>query len=183
MANGSLSGGLTAWCSGHHCKRVWNGVRAKGEQPVVRVVAADRTTRSDSARAVELASTVSSVPHARQLVAEDLANAHLPSTIIENTLIVVTELVTNAILHARPLPLDDARSGVVLRWAVLGHDVLIDVSDGGGSARPQLRPPSMSGDDGRGLSIVNALAREWDIRAEPGRVTVHAVVGPWKQGR
>lgn len=147
-----------------------------------RAVASNRATRPDGARAVELASAVSSVPHARQLVADDLAGVHLPAAIVENTLIVVTELVTNAVLHAQPLRLDDCRSGILLRWTILGDDVLVAVSDGGGSARPRLRPPSMSEDDGRGLSIVDALAREWDISAEPGRVTVHAVVGPWEQG-
>lgn len=119
------------------------------------------------------------MPHARHLVAEDLRGADVPTTVAENALIVVTELVTNAILHAQPLPLSDARSGVLLQWSVMGADVLIDVSDGGGPERPRVRQPSTAEAAGRGLSIVQAVAREWGVRAEPGRVTVHATVGPW----
>lgn len=145
-----------------------------------RVVAAKREARSDSVRAVELSSAVSSVPHARHLVAEDLISTGVPAGITENALIVVTELVTNAILHAKPLQLSDARNGVVLKWTITDIGVLIDVSDGGGPVRPHIRQPNSAEDEGRGLSIVDAVAREWDVRTEPGRVTVHAVVGPWE---
>lgn len=106
-----------------------------------RVVATRREARSNSARSVELTGEVSNVPHARHLVAEDLRNTNVSPTVIENALIVVTELVTNAILHAQPLPLSGTRTGVVLQWAVLGDDVLIEVSDGGGSERPRVRQP------------------------------------------
>lgn len=143
-----------------------------------RVVATRREARSNSARSVELTGEVSNVPHARHLVAEDLRNTNISPTVIENALIVVTELVTNAILHAQPLALSSTRTGVLLQWAVLGDDVLIEVSDGGGSERPKVRKPTSTEPQGRGLSIVDTIAREWRVRSEPGRVTVHAVVGP-----
>lgn len=149
---------------------------------MVRIAAINHGLRSYSARTVELSTKVSSVPRARHVVAEDLGNKGIPISVIENVLIVVTELVTNAIRHARPVSLGEVRSGVVLAWTVVGHDVLIDVSDGGGHQRPHVRRPSCAEDDGRGLAIVDAVAREWDIRAERDRVTVHAVVGPRNPG-
>ncbi|WP_169738788.1 ATP-binding protein [Jiangella gansuensis] len=145
-----------------------------------RVVATRREARSDSARVVELTGEVSNVPHARHLVAEDLRTSNVPPSVVENVLIVVTELVTNAVLHAQPLTLSGTRNGVLLQWSVFGDDVLIEVTDGGGADRPQIRQPTWTEDQGRGLSIVDAIAREWRVRAEPGRVTVHAIVGPWK---
>lgn len=144
-----------------------------------RVVAANREARTDSGVAIELASTVGSVPHARHLVAEDLRRAGLAAPVVENALIVVTELVTNAVLHAQPLARGGTAPSVSLRWAVVGDTVMIDVTDGGGRQRPRLRRPSSAEDAGRGLSIVDAVTLEWGVRAEPGRVTVHALVGPW----
>ncbi|WP_162606514.1 ATP-binding protein [Jiangella asiatica] len=144
-----------------------------------RVVATKREARSNSARLVELTGEVSNVPHARHLVAEDLRTTSVSPAVVENALIVVTELVTNAILHAQPLTLSGTRDGVLLQWSVFGEDVLIEVTDGGGPDRPQMRQPMWTEDQGRGLSIVDAIAREWRVRAEPGRVTVYAIVGPW----
>ena len=148
-----------------------------------RVVAAKREARTDNVRAIELTSAVSSVPHARHVVADDLKHSGLPSSVIENALIVVTELVTNAILHAQPVRSGDVPPAVGLQWTVIDDRIMINVTDGGGPERPRLRQPSSADDDGRGLSIVDAVALEWGVDSEPGRVCVHALVGPWNPTR
>ncbi len=142
-----------------------------------RVVAARRDVQVDSARTIELTSTVSSVPRARHLLAEDLGHTPLEPATVENALIVATELITNAILHAQPTSASETPPSVGLQWSVIGETVMINVTDGGGPGRPHIQEADSSEDAGRGLSIVDAVALDWGVRSERGRVTVHALVG------
>lgn len=146
---------------------------------MAQAVTVKRPVTADDARAVELASVISSVPAARHTVAEDLRAARIPQAVLENVLLIVTELVSNAILHARPLQLADSREGILLRWTITNRHVLVDVTDGGGGDRPELRQTPSVEAEGRGLAIVNALARDWSVRVEDGQVTVQAAVGEW----
>lgn len=132
------------------------------------------------ARALQLVSELSSVPAARHVVADDLRASGVPRTVLDNVLLVVTELLSNSILHAKPVPLTEVPEGVLLRWTVVGSHVLVDVTDGGGPDQPQLKHVPTVEPDGRGLAIVDALAREWQVHTDDGQVTVLAVVGPWE---
>ena len=133
-------------------------------------------TRTAGERTAELASAPSSVTAARHLVRDDLIARGLPSRVVEDALVVVSELVGNAVRHARPLH-RPRRSGVVmLRWDASGPDVRIDVTDGGGSLRPHVEPPSLAETGGRGLAIVSAVASDWGVISDGGQVTVFAVV-------
>lgn len=140
---------------------------------------AKRPAPTDGARSLQLASAISSVPTARHTVADDLRESGIPTAVLDNVLVVVTELVSNAVLHARPLRFGDSDEGVQLRWTVTDRHVLVDVTDGGGNDRPKLREAPSAEPEGRGLAIVEALARDWSVRRENGRVTVQAVIGPW----
>lgn len=148
-----------------------------------RAVATKLAERVEAAHTVELAADVSSVPAARHLVQDDLRARGLPATVIDNALIVVTELVSNAVLHAKPLELTGsvagASTGIVLRWAVHNGTVSVDVTDGGGIELPAVKRTPPADTAGRGLAIVDAVTRDWTVEVEPGRVTVHAVVAPW----
>lgn len=127
-------------------------------------------------RTAELVSAPSSVTAARHLVRDDLRTRGLPSRVIEDALVVVTELVGNAIRHARPLR-GTNRSGVVLlSWDATESQVRIDVTDGGGSNEPRVEPPSLANTGGRGLAIVSAVASDWGVVADGDGVTVFAVV-------
>ncbi|HEY9410097.1 MAG TPA: ATP-binding protein [Jiangellaceae bacterium] len=148
-----------------------------------RVVATDLAERADATRTVELAGSVSSVPEARHIVRDDLVRRRVPPTVIDNALIVVTELVSNAILHAEPLSMAGSSAGVVLRWSVADHHVFVDVTDGGGDDLPQQKLAAPVETAGRGLAIVDAVASHWTVQVDAGQVTVHAVVGPWEAGR
>jgi serine/threonine-protein kinase RsbW len=138
---------------------------------------------TDDARVLELANKASSVPEARHTVADDLRDAGVPQGVVDNVLVVVTELVSNAVRHAKPLRFSDSRRGFRLRWIVVDQHVLVDVTDGGGTEQPQVQHPSTVDPEGRGLAIVDALARDWSVRSANGEVTVQAVVGPWERPR
>lgn len=102
---------------------------------------------------------------ARELVVEDEPEAlsgarhfvlgvlaSMPQEVRDDAALVVTELVTNALLHAAP--------EVVLRVRVMGEGVRIEVSDG--SRQVPLRVPASTGSmTGRGLGLVSALASAW----------------------
>jgi hypothetical protein len=50
------------------------------------------------------------------------------------------------------------------------------VSDGGSATRPTPAQATVSSLGGRGLGIVDYLARNWGVRADDGGLTVWAVV-------
>ncbi|NDL58076.1 ATP-binding protein [Phytoactinopolyspora mesophila] len=149
---------------------------------MARTAAVRQPVTAEDARALEVANAISSVPAARHAVADDLRVAGIPQTVLDSVLVVVTELVSNALRHATPIKFSDSREGVLLRWNVTNRHVLIDVTDGGGDERPELKHAPPVELEGRGLAMVNALARDWSVRSENGRVTVQAVVGPWERG-
>ncbi|MEU9018653.1 ATP-binding protein [Actinomadura sp. NPDC048394] len=74
--------------------------------------------------------------------------------------LVVSELVTNALLHGV--------GAIVVRVLQDEHSRLpkVEVTDQG-AGRPVLRPPNYAVDSGRGLSIVAALASDWGVRSLP----------------
>lgn len=72
-------------------------------------------------------------------------------------LLVISELVTNALLHGA--------GAIVVRVFQEEHGRLtkIEVTDSG-VGRPVLHPPNDVADSGRGLAIVTALALDWGVR-------------------
>lgn len=134
-------------------------------------------TSTAGERTAELVSAPSSVTAARHVVRDDLVGRRLPSDVVEDALVVVTELVGNAVRHARPLRGGENRAGVVLlRWDITGDRVRIEVTDGGGNEQPHVEPPSLADTGGRGLAIVSAVARDWGVTTAGDEVTVYAIV-------
>jgi serine/threonine-protein kinase RsbW len=127
-------------------------------------------------RAVEFPDAPSSVPAARHLVRDDLAARELPQRVIDDSVLVVSELMTNAIRHARPLRVRGRADAVRLRWTGEPDRVLIDVTDGGGTVRPHVEAADLTDVGGRGLAIVQALAIDWGVTRAGTTVTVYAVV-------
>ena len=139
------------------------------------VVGPQATSRAGE-RTTELISAPSSVTAARHLVRDDLRIRGLPSRVIEDALVVVTELVGNAVRHARPLRRANRSGVVLLRWDATESEVRIDVTDGGGTKEPRVEPPSLADTGGRGLAIVSAVASDWGVISNGDGVTVFAVV-------
>jgi anti-sigma regulatory factor (Ser/Thr protein kinase) len=113
-----------------------------------------------------------SVAVARRHITADLLAAGVFEAAIGDAALVVSELLSNAVLHACPLP------GRCLRvtWIVDAGSVEITVTDGGGPTRPHAAQPSLSSPGGRGLGIVEYLSRHWGVRADSRGTTVWAVV-------
>ncbi len=86
--------------------------------------------------------------------------------------LVLSELVSNAIRHARPLPGGQVR----VSWTLDGGTLELAVSDGGGPTCPRAARYSVSSLGGRGLSIVDHLSRRWGVRSDELGSTVWAVL-------
>jgi anti-sigma regulatory factor (Ser/Thr protein kinase) len=113
-----------------------------------------------------------SVAVARQRLTADLAAAGIFQGAVRDAALVVSELLSNSIRHARPLP----GANVQVAWAVEDGSVEVAVSDGGGPTRPRQAHASVSSLGGRGLDIVEYLARTWGVRADDAGLTVWAVL-------
>jgi anti-sigma regulatory factor (Ser/Thr protein kinase) len=89
---------------------------------------------------------------ARRAVGGWLASKAFPDEHLDDWLIVVSEVITNAVVHGgTPIR-------VVVRWN--GERVMIEVFDGNSDVLPQVldRPPAVGG---RGLFLVARLSSHW----------------------
>ncbi|HEX2315438.1 MAG TPA: ATP-binding protein [Thermomonospora sp.] len=114
----------------------------------------------------------SSVAVARRRLASDLRATGVRSGVIDDANVIISELLSNALRHARPLPSGQIR----VSWRRLGDEVEVAVSDGGAMTEPRRSRPTLSSLGGRGLGIVEALAECWGVRHEDGCTTVWAVL-------
>lgn len=121
---------------------------------------------------VLLPHTPASVIAARSQISTDLHEAGIVSPAIGDATLVVSELLTNAILHARPLP--GAR--VLVAWALRERSLEVAVSDGGAMTRPRTTRLSLSSIGGRGLTIVENLSWRWGVLPNDFGLTVWAVL-------
>lgn len=96
----------------------------------------------------------------------------MPETTVGDAILVLSELVSNAIRHAHPLP--DGQ--VLVSWSLQGGTVEIAISDGGSPTRPHQVRRSMSALGGRGLAIVQHLSSGWGVRSDEQETTVWAVL-------
>jgi hypothetical protein len=80
---------------------------------------------------------------------------------LEDVAVVVSELLTNALLHALPAA-GHARTGWLVRLGLLqsGHCVICAVADPSRVA-PVLQQPEHFGETGRGLHVIAALSDQW----------------------
>lgn len=113
-----------------------------------------------------------SVAVARQHLTADLTAAGIFDGAVGDAALVVSELFSNAIRHARPLP----GANVRVAWDVGEGAVEVAVSDGGGSTRPHQANASLSSLGGRGLDIVEYLSSAWGVRTDDQGLTVWAVL-------
>ena len=114
--------------------------------------------------------TASSVGVARRRLIADLISAGIFEASACDAALVLSELISNALRHASPLP--DAK--VKVAWILRRDSVEVAVSDGGGRTVPRLTQPNASSVGGRGLGIVARLSRHWGVRSGDGEMTVWA---------
>jgi anti-sigma regulatory factor (Ser/Thr protein kinase) len=144
---------------------------------------ADRLTRDElpggALAGGELAGAVDertwsiAVPHqargarvARHRLAGELTGA-VGAELLADGVAIVAELVGNAIRHARPLPGDVIRVSWRIHFGTDHEYLHVWVTDGGGDAeRPRQRAAALDATDGRGLTIVAALADAWGVERD-----------------
>ncbi|MEW2518757.1 ATP-binding protein [Actinacidiphila alni] len=140
------------------------------------------------------------VAAARRKLRSELCAQDVPEPVIDDAVLILSELLSNSFRHARPLEdrgggtngatnggaakdkgagrTAGADCGIRAAWAI-GEDGLlaVEVTDGGGPTRPRPSSPSLSARGGRGLGIVGTLSLRWGVRDDaPGEVTVWAVL-------
>jgi anti-sigma regulatory factor (Ser/Thr protein kinase) len=121
---------------------------------------------------VLLPAAPTSVGIARHRLTEELLAVGVLDADIRDAALVVSELLSNAIRHARPLD----GSWLRVAWSVDGESIEVAVSDGGSATRPRPAHASRSSLGGRGISIIEYLSSTWGVRADDGMLTVWAIL-------
>ncbi|MEV1249690.1 ATP-binding protein [Nonomuraea sp. NPDC049750] len=105
-----------------------------------------------------------SVPEAREWVGS-LLSVGVPSPLLDDVLLLLSEVVTNAITHS-----DSAHAlggQVTVQITRTGTTVRVEVTDAGSATTaPAVRAPNLEDDGGRGLWLVALLAEEWGFHRD-----------------
>ncbi|MEV8451065.1 ATP-binding protein [Streptomyces sp. NPDC052095] len=133
------------------------------------------------------ASSSMAVPHgpagvgqARHRMREQLRSHGVSDSVVDDAVLILSELLSNACRHGRPLGrhAEVGDGDVRAAWHVdRTGGLTVEVTDGGGPTRPVPATPSVTARGGRGLNIISALAEEWGVRdSSSGEVTVWVLV-------
>lgn len=106
--------------------------------------------------ALELPPSTDSVPVARQFARRAAGDS---SADVETLLLLVSEVVTNAVLHAR--------SHIRMDVLPMPDVVRVEVHDAS-PIEPRVHHFHLTSGTGRGLRMLEQLARRWGVDAEPG---------------
>jgi len=109
---------------------------------------------------------------ARTTITVALRQRQVAASVIEDARLVVSELLGNALRHARPLPDGTLRVGMVIK----DETIRLFVVDGGSVTLPTLLSPPPLATGGRGLSIVRHLTRDWGVHETHTGNTVFGVI-------
>jgi anti-sigma regulatory factor (Ser/Thr protein kinase) len=128
------------------------------------VVAGSRTP-GGTATATRAFASAFDAPRAARHFALETLRAWGDEPLLDDAAVIVTELATNAVLHAL--------SGFTVDISGSPQSVRIAVHDAS-PMRPELRDASLVATSGRGLGIVAALANQWDVESIDAGKTVWA---------
>lgn len=112
----------------------------------------------------------SSVSAARHALADELAANGIDPPVRDDAVLVLSELVSNSIMHAAPL----SSGEISVRWSLRQDRLHLEITDGGGVTRPQAAVAAVSSLGGRGLDIVRTICSAWGVTEEGNAVTVWA---------
>lgn len=105
----------------------------------------------------------------RRALVHDLSSLGLPASAVDDAVLVLSELVGNAVRHGRPL----TDGGIRVGWSVIDDGVRLEVADGGpglpdGGVTAGYDTPGggelpvpVAAEGGRGLPIVDLLSSRW----------------------
>ena len=115
---------------------------------------------------------------ARRRLVADLKDGNVAQASIDDARVVLSELIANAIRHARPL-----ESGrISVSWLIDERGITIEVSDGGGVTDPTPTQAGPMALGGRGLTIVATLSADWGVRTDGSVTTVYATIDTLLEG-
>lgn len=116
---------------------------------------------------LQLPALESSVCVGRKFTAGVLADWAIGGEAAENAVLIVSELLTNALVHGDP--------PISLRLHRATDELTIDVDDGS-SLMPQRLKPAPEDPHGRGVAIVAQLSRRWAARPHGRGKTVRCTI-------
>ncbi|MET7477314.1 ATP-binding protein [Streptomyces sp. NPDC005648] len=124
-------------------------------------MSAHPATLSDSAATLRLSGTRQGCAQAREFTERTLSRWRLDQQ-RDDALSIVSELVSNALVHARPHDADQGSDAeVLLKLTLRGPHLLCAVTDSGSTLPICPQTPAPLSEHGRGLRIVDALAEHW----------------------
>lgn len=114
---------------------------------------------AECAGVLRLPHTAAAVSAARRRIRADLAARGVNQPLLDDIEVVVSELLANAVRHARPV----TGSALLAGWRLAGRVVTVKVTDGGSLGRVEPRGTGILSETGRGLRIVDGLAADWGV--------------------
>ncbi|WP_240340506.1 ATP-binding protein [Nocardioides sp. SYSU D00038] len=133
----------------------------------------------DITSALRLPFATGSSREARLRLHEFLDGAQVPRPLAQDAVIVLGELVANALDHGRPTP--DGRLEVV--FALEDRHLRLSVRDGGGDSRPTVQQVDTLAERGRGLAMVEALSAMWTVDDSDGTCVTAWLAATFLGGR
>lgn len=118
------------------------------------LLARTRTLGPDRTRVWTFPNNPAIVSMARKAATTQLADWDIDSDVVDNTALIVSELVTNAVRYAK---------GPIRLRLILGDTLTCEVADDSNTA-PHLRRALDTDEHGRGLFITAQLTRRWGVR-------------------
>ena len=106
-----------------------------------------------------LAHRPSSVAVARHKLREALERSDLGETVVYDAMLVLSELVSNAVQHGQPT----SRGHLEVSWTLTADRLVLEVFDGGSVTSLVPRPRDVEADRGRGLVIVESVCDTWRV--------------------
>ena len=93
---------------------------------------------------------------------------HIPATTASDAALLVSELVTNSVVHANVGP----RRALTVEVTTLDDRLRIAVTDPGSRLRPRMLPPDPETPGGLGLLLVDELCETWGVSQDLGPTCV-----------
>ncbi len=121
----------------------------------VLLVQVDHRVQEDCSLHLVVADDLSTIAQVRARVRDELRLWGAPVTVQEDVELIVSELVTNALVHGRP--------GVELRLRSSRVHLVLEVEDRASYLPRRMRPGS-DDEHGRGLQLVRLLSSQWGTR-------------------
>jgi anti-sigma regulatory factor (Ser/Thr protein kinase) len=126
-------------------------------------ITGDQTEQRSDVDEVTLPSSAAAAGAARAFVQEFCRSQGLPLSTEDDAMLITSELVSNAYLHAR--------SGTHLQLGYQQGKLRVEIRDGS-TRHPVLRDAAATDRHGRGVLIMDVLAHRWGVESSPAGKTV-----------